>query len=247
MKLQVCTSKRDIGLWERAVELSDGVGAWVTTDQEDLDADVVVIDDGVRPDVGQKHAIVLTIGIHPEVSGDGYTPILSGTLEVERFGALSMARPMVTLWGREDGPWTPSNVDLPKPTHGPGAPMALWERGPFLGLGKMVSRDDSDVMAYRARSFQGEGPMVVQPGFPFLVPVQPHVFHTLHGSKVEGMLCASLDNPGGFCVLTCEDVLRLIGHPGQVPWDQLQNLIGVQAGAQLLRWLARIAVNRLPS
>ena len=135
-------------------------------------------------------------------------------------------------------------IDLPvlAPTHGPGAgledELVLWNSEDFVGRGVRVSRDDPAVIEETFRATMGQAPLWVQPEFPFLVPRAPSTFTSLDGESVQGLLCSSHERAGGWVVLTRRDVLDLLGHPGEVPWSRIPDLIGVQAAAALLSWLA---------
>jgi len=247
MNIAVRTHKRDLGLWRNAMEFSgmDSVGSSVCSPDVVVPSGVdAVVFDGVHlsdAHLVEPPSVCLTANVGPfDYPRFGFTPLLSGHIETERFGALSMARPRVVLCVR-DG-ISVGDVALPDVTHGPGARSesglpVLWSSDRFEGLGTPVSRDDSKVIEFLYRAVRG-GPLWVQPGWPFHVPRKPFVFRAIDGGHVEGLLCSSNARPGSWCVLSRRDVLTLIGHPGDVEWIDIPHLIGVEAAAHLLRWVA---------
>jgi hypothetical protein len=165
--------------------------------------------------------------------------------KAERFGGVSICHaPVLVALDRE----LDIQVEPPLPTTGPGAQgdYVLWPTDVYEGLGVRVSRDEPNVIQAAYEATQGNGPLWVKPGFPFLVPSTPSTFRSLDGVRVEGLLCTSVSRAGGWVVLTRSDVLTLLGHPGDVSWVQIKHLVGVQPAAALLGWLCSICT-RLPS
>jgi len=179
----------------------------------------------------------------PALDGAGYVCYRHLPFQAELFGAHSIVHRRVSL-ASPDGADKMGPVAF-VPTHGPGAgpdgQMVLWNSEAIVGRGVRVSRDDPAVIEETFRATVGHAPLWVQPQFPFLIPRSPSTFKSLDGEPVQGLLCSSYERAGGWVVLTRRDVLDLLGHPGDVPWSRIPDLIGVQAAAALLSWLVSSA------
>ncbi len=254
----VLTSPRDAGLWQHACSMLRSPCSVASSSADApllADARVVLVD-------GSEPIEVLTLfGACPPVlvhlglralnmrSGDkplyGQYSIVGSTMDrsfkAERYGARSICHKDMTVTKHGSVPKIVLSGLLP--TTGPGARsedggFVLWRSDDLAGRGVRVSRDEPGVIEAVYRATRGDGPLWVQPGFPFLVPAQPQTFRTLDGGEVTGLLCASSDRAGGWVVLTRRDVLDILGHPGDVPWPYIPSLIGVEAAASLLGWLS---------
>lgn len=170
----------------------------------------------------------------------GYREYRAFDFAAELYGAHMISHLRICIGARRNVEMLP-RVAMPQAT-GPGAgpegQLALWNAEDFVGRGVRVSRDDPAVIEETFRATVGQAPLWVQPQFPFLVPRAPSTFKSLDGETVQGLLCSSHERAGGWVVLTRRDVLDLLGHPAEVPWSRIPDLIGVQAAAALLSWLA---------
>jgi len=174
-----------------------------------------------------------------------YDHSFSTPFKVERYGSRSILHLGIYV-GEEtlDRRVYPDLV----PTHGPGVDsegIVLWDPAPFAGMGTPVSRDDVKVISEAHKASLGDAPLWVKPEFPFLIPSLPQSFTDMNSNVVEGLLCSSPERAGGWVVLTRHDILRLLGHPGDVPWSRISTLIGVEAAAFLLSWV--INTSRFPA
>lgn len=128
------------------------------------------------------------------------------------------------------------------PAHSTGPGVHLqWDLRRFDGRGSRVSRDDTSVLTAISKSTW------IDPSFPFLV--HPRSYRCLDGSLIEGLLCKNPSDPGGWLVLSRRDVLDVLGHPGDLPWESIPSLFDAPSASVLLDWLIRIILSgesRLP-
>lgn len=181
--------------------------------------------------------------IHPIPASvkNSFTSLGGYVFQAARYGNYILNNESVLVGLRSSDLMT---VEWPRPTTGPGsrgsgAPV-LWDEDVFSGLGVRVSRDEPEVLQAVLNAVRGDGPLWVRPGYPFIVPPSPLSFRSLNGSRVQGLLCTDISNPGGWVVLRQEDILILVEHSGDYAWSELSSLVGVTPVSILLGWVCSV-------
>lgn len=143
--------------------------------------------------------------------------------------------------------WFLRPVDPPAPTHGPGVFASgrpvLWDSSIFHDVsGKRVSRDAPEVVSWLWEAAHGHLPLPILPGFANLLPTEPGVFRSsASGAIVQGALCSSLFEPGGFTVLDQADLAAIMGYPHYPRgWSEMRDLLPVPVARSLLLYAVRI-------
>ena len=167
------------------------------------------------------------------------------------YGSYLFQRMHMTCWvARTSGPMT-----MPiRPLYGPqavndqGIPT-VWPRGPFAYRGVPFKVLTTEAMTFIQEAVAGGQPLV-QAGMPFTIPAHVPTWDvpTDDGEKrVAGVLAHSVSDPGGFVVLTMQDILIIQGYPSDVLGDDssmaihdVSGLLSVHVADHILEWTTRI-------
>lgn len=120
--------------------------------------------------------------------------------------------------------------------------LKTWPRSLYQGLGHRVWRDDPKVSAFVADAIQGKCAAWISPGFPFSVPDEPLELVCEDGVLRKGLLCSSMDEPGGWVLLTSVDISRLLGLLEPVHYEALRRTISMQTWSGLILWAKSLSL-----
>jgi hypothetical protein len=241
---QITVFSDDMGMWQHVVDTT-GLEVEIRSlfDRENCDSSVVLIDARHSQEgdallsVMDKALVSAHLGPGPSPYGRSERKFVFRPFQAERFGSLVIQHAVLSVSA-------PEECGFPVVTHGPGicgeqGRPVLWETRPFLGLGVSVPRDDKAVVSSIYDGIQGHRPLWFQPGFPGLIPPAPTPFRVFDGSMERGVLCASIERPGGWSVLRAADLQALLGYGSLHPmdWREVAALLPYQAAQALLVWL----------
>lgn len=173
----------------------------------------------------------------------GYVLAKTEDIELSRLGHPLFCRLRVGVYRKKLSHATPPDAPV---LYGPGSTtepwrkhdIKLWPKTRFFGRGTKVWREDHAVVESISRSMRGHGAVPVQPGFPFALSDSPQTFFSIHDDPVQGVLCASSLNPGGWVVLTEEDLSFILGRRRVIPFEQLRSTLSDLAIEGLMTWVS---------